>query len=56
MEIDYQRALEISLSKRGLIWQREVEIPIAYDGIVVTKRRVGFVVEDGKDQLIIETG
>ena len=44
MEVDYQRALEIALSKRGLTWQREVEIPIAYDGIVVTKRRVDFVI------------
>src|SRR5512143_1246423 len=55
MEVDYQRALEIALSKRGLAWQREVEIPIAYDGIVVTKRRVDFVIENGTDQLILET-
>jgi GxxExxY protein len=55
MEVDYQRALEIALGKRGLSWQREIEIPIAYDGIVVTKRRVDFVIEDGKDQLILET-
>ena len=25
MEVDYQRALEIALSKRGLTWQREVD-------------------------------
>jgi GxxExxY protein len=55
MEVDNQRALGIALSKHGLVWQREVEIPIAYDGIVVTKRRVDFVIEDGKDQLIMET-
>ena len=55
MEVDYQRALEIALSKRELSWQREVEIPIAYDGIVVTKRRVDFVIESGNDQLIMET-
>jgi GxxExxY protein len=55
MEVDYQRALEIALSKRGLSWQREVEIPIAYDGVLVTKRRVDFLIEDGKDQLIMET-
>ena len=55
MEVDYQRALEIALSKRGLTWQREVEIPIAYDGIVVTKRRVDFVIAEGADQLIMET-
>lgn len=55
MEVDYQRALEIALSKRGLTWQREVEIPIAYDGVVVTKRRVDFVIEDSQYQLIMET-
>ena len=27
MEVDYQRALGIALSKRGVSWQREVEIP-----------------------------
>lgn len=27
MELDYQRALVIALSKQGLSWQREVEIP-----------------------------
>lgn len=55
MEIDYQRALEIALSKRGLDWQREVQIPITYDEVVVTKRRVDFVIADGHDQLLMET-
>ena len=55
MEIDYQRALEIALSKCGLDWQREVQIPITYDEVVVTKRRVDFVIADGHDQLIMET-
>jgi GxxExxY protein len=55
MEVDYQRALEIALSKRELDWQREVEIPIAYDGIVVTKRRVDFEIEQDNQQLILET-
>jgi GxxExxY protein len=55
MEVDYQRALEIALSKRGLDWQREVEIPISYDGVVVTRRRVDFLIEDGEGQLIMET-
>ena len=55
MEVDYQRALEIALSKRGLTWQREVEIPIAYDGVVVTKRRVDYLISDGSDELILET-
>ena len=55
MEVDYQRALEIALNNRGISWQREVEIPIAYDGIVVTRRRVDFVIEDADNQLILET-
>ncbi len=55
MEVDYQRALEIALSKRGLTWQREVDIPIAYDGIVVTKRRVDYVIHDQTSELILET-
>ncbi len=55
MEVDYQRALEIALSKQGLSWQREVEIPIAYDGIVVTRRRVDFLIWDDHEQLIMET-
>jgi GxxExxY protein len=55
MEVDYQRALEIALPKRGLIIQREVDIPIAYDGVVVTKRRIDYIVSDGKDELLLET-
>jgi len=55
MEVDYQRALEIELSKRGLTWQREVEVPITYDGVVVTKRRVDFLISDDQDELIMET-
>jgi GxxExxY protein len=55
MEVDYQRALEIALPKRGLQYQREVEIPIAYDGVVVTRRRVDFVVWDGEGELLLET-
>ena len=55
MEVDYQRALEIALSKRGLSWKREVEIPIVFEGVVVTRRRVDFVIEDDEGQLILET-
>ena len=55
MEVDYQRALELALPKRGLQFQREVEIPIAYDGVVVTRRRVDFVIWNDTDQLILET-
>jgi GxxExxY protein len=55
MEVDYQRALELALPKRGLEFQREVEIAIAYDGVVVTKRRVDFVVWKVSDELLLET-
>jgi GxxExxY protein len=57
-EIDYQRALELALAKRGLGFEREVEIPIAFDGVVVTRRRVDFVVwrdRPENDELILET-
>ena len=55
MEVDYQRALELALSKRGLGWEREVHIPITFDDVVITERRVDFVIEQGDDQLIMET-
>jgi len=55
MEVDYQRALELALPKCGLQFQREVEIPIAYDGVVITKRRVDFVVWNDTGELLLET-
>jgi GxxExxY protein len=55
MEVDYQRALELALPKQNLQFEREVEIPIAYDGVVVTRRRVDFVVWDQSGELIMET-
>ena len=55
MEVDYQRALALALQKKGLEYQREVEIPIAYDGVVVTRRRVDFVAWKGEGELILET-
>jgi GxxExxY protein len=55
MEVDYQRALTLALKKKGLAYQREVEIPIAYDGRVVTRRRVDFVIWNREGELILET-
>ena len=55
MEVETQRALELALPKCGLGFQREVEIPIAYDGVVVTRRRVDFVVWRDGDELLLET-
>jgi GxxExxY protein len=47
--------LELALPKRGLQFQREVEIPITFDGVVITKRRVDFVIWNDTDELILET-
>ncbi len=55
MEVDYQRALEIALTKNGLEWQREVDIPLTFDNVIITHRRVDYLIEDGSDSLILET-
>ena len=53
-EADYQRALELALPKHGVEFEREVEIPIAYDGVVVTKRRVDFVLSNETHEWLLE--
>lgn len=45
-EVFYQRALHRELCGAGLEATREVEIEVAYKGIVLGKKRVDFVVED----------
>jgi GxxExxY protein len=55
MEVDYQRALGIELTKRGLVYEREAEIPISFDEIIITKRRVDFVIGEGEMCLLVET-
>ena len=55
MEIDYQRAIKLALSKRGLVSIREAEIPIHFDGVMVTRRRVDFVIWDDEATVILET-
>ena len=55
MEVDYQRALKLALTKREIAFQREVEVPITYDDRVITKRRVDFLVWDDSGELIVET-
>lgn len=55
MEVDYQCALALALRKCDLWFQREVKIPIAYDGVVVTKRRVDFVIGNDEHELLLET-
>jgi len=45
-EVIYQRALAIEMDKQGLSFQRELEMPIHYDGQEIGTRRVDFLVED----------
>lgn len=45
-EVIYQRALAIEMGKKGLQFQREMEMKIFYDGIDIGTRRVDFFVED----------
>lgn len=45
-EVIYQRALAIEMAKQGLAFQREMEMPIYYDGQEIGTRRVDFFVED----------
>ncbi len=55
MEVDYQRALEIALLKRGIPCECEVEIPLYYEGLMISKRRVDFLIGDKDGQLFLET-
>jgi GxxExxY protein len=45
-EVIYQRALAIEMTKQGLVFQREMEMPIFYEGEYIGTRRVDFFVED----------
>lgn len=44
-EVIYQRALDIEMTKQGLIFQREMSMNIYYDGHDIGTRRVDFFVE-----------
>lgn len=44
-EVIYQRALVIEFRKGGLNFDRELEMPIFYEGINIGTRRVDFLVE-----------
>lgn len=50
-EVIYQRALEIEMAKQGLIFERELEMPIFYEGEAIGTRRVDFLVEG---QILVE--
>ena len=45
-ELIYQRALSIEMIKQGLSFQREMEMPIYYDGQNIGTKRVDFFVEE----------
>lgn len=45
-EVIYQKCLAIEFEKQGLIFARELEIPIYYESIKVGTRRVDFLVAD----------
>lgn len=45
-EVIYQRALAIEMGKQKLLFAREVEMPIFYDGQQIGLRRVDFFVQD----------
>jgi len=45
-EVIYQRALDIEMRKAGLVFARELEMPIFYDNQEIGTRRVDFFVEN----------
>ncbi len=45
-EVIYQRCLAIEMEKEHLIFGREIEMPLFYDGHEVGLRRVDFLVEE----------
>lgn len=45
-EVIYQRCLSIEMEKQGLLFSRELEMIIYYDGVEVGTRRVDFLVDD----------
>ena len=55
MEVDYQRALELALARKGAEFQREMEISVSFEGFVVTKRRVDFVTWRDGVEILLET-
>lgn len=55
MEVDYQRALKLALARQGLHFEREVEVAVVYDDVVITRRRVDFVIWNDAEELILET-
>jgi len=45
-EVIYQRALAVEMKKQGVVYKREKEMTVVYEGINIGSRRVDFWVED----------
>lgn len=45
-EVIYQRALAIEMTKQGLFFERELEMPLFYEGESIGSRRVDFLVAE----------
>jgi len=45
-EVIYQRALSIEMRKQGIAFERELAMPLFYDGLSIGSRRVDFFVEN----------
>ncbi|MDO7874614.1 GxxExxY protein [Hymenobacter sp. ASUV-10] len=45
-EVIYQRSLAIEMREAGLVFAREIEMPLFYKGVEVGSRRVDFLVEE----------
>ena len=45
-EVIYQRSLAVEMEKVGLIFGRELEVPLFYKGVDVGSRRADFLVAD----------
>jgi GxxExxY protein len=45
-EVIYQRALEIQLAEDAVVFSREFNMPIFYNGQQIGERRVDFLIED----------
>ena len=54
-EVDCWRALALALPQRGLEFEREEEIPIAFDRQMTTRRGVDFVISNDDEKPLQET-
>ena len=50
-EVIYQRCLAIELDNAGIVFKREQEMPIYYEGFEVGKRRADFIIEEKSNDM-----